>query len=81
MKNKIQFFASQEWNKEKRGTPRAFFVPTAAERAERLVGEIAALRARVARLDLAAVEERRTVVEERRTAAMRAVMDSSGWIK
>jgi carboxypeptidase family protein/TonB-dependent receptor-like protein len=33
MKNKIQFFASQEWNKEKRGTPRAFFVPTAAERA------------------------------------------------
>src|SRR2546426_437308 len=45
---------------------------TAAERAERLVGEIAALRARVARLDLAAVEERRTVVEERRTAAMLA---------
>jgi chromosome segregation protein len=42
---------------------------TAAERAEKLAGEIAGLRARVAQLDLAAVEERRATVEEQRTAA------------
>jgi len=42
---------------------------TAAERAEKLAGEIAGLRARVAQLDLAAIEERRATVEERRTAA------------
>src|SRR5829696_7527589 len=30
VKNRLQFFASQEWNRETRGTPRAFFVPTAA---------------------------------------------------
>ena len=29
----MHFFASQEWNKEERGTARAAFVPTAAERA------------------------------------------------
>jgi len=29
----MHFFASQEWNIEDRGTPRAAFVPTAAERA------------------------------------------------
>ncbi|HET7366739.1 MAG TPA: chromosome segregation protein SMC, partial [Gaiella sp.] len=42
---------------------------TAAERAEKLAGEIASLRARVAALDLAALEERRTEAEERRGAA------------
>jgi type 1 fimbria pilin len=31
-KDKLQFFASQEWNKEQRGTTRTAFVPTAAER-------------------------------------------------
>src|SRR3954464_583292 len=33
IKDKLHFFASQEWNREKRGTVRAAFVPTAAERA------------------------------------------------
>ncbi len=33
VKNRLQFFASQEWNREKRGTVRTAFVPTAAERA------------------------------------------------
>jgi hypothetical protein len=33
IRNRLQFFASQEWNKEKRGTVRQAFVPTAAERA------------------------------------------------
>ena len=33
IKNKLQFFGSQEWNKETRGTTRLAFVPTAAERA------------------------------------------------
>src|SRR6187551_1132508 len=42
---------------------------TAAERAEKLVGEIAGLRARVAELDLGAAEARRASAEERRTAA------------
>ncbi len=42
---------------------------TAAERAERLAGEIVALRARIARVDLAALDERRSGAEERRTAA------------
>jgi chromosome segregation protein len=42
---------------------------TAAERAEKLAGEIAALRARVARLDLAALDARRAEADERRTAA------------
>jgi hypothetical protein len=32
IKDKLHFFASQEWNKERRGTARAAFVPTAAER-------------------------------------------------
>ena len=32
IKNKLQFFGSQEWNKEQRGTVRARFVPTQAER-------------------------------------------------
>ena len=45
---------------------------SAAERAEKLRGEIAALRARVAQLDLAALEERLTESEERRTAAQLA---------
>lgn len=31
-KDKLQFFYSEEWNKETRGTTRAAFVPTAAER-------------------------------------------------
>ena len=33
IRNRLQFFASEEWNRETRGTPRAAFVPTAAERA------------------------------------------------
>jgi hypothetical protein len=33
IKDKLHFFASQEWNKETRGSVRAAFVPTAAERA------------------------------------------------
>ena len=33
IKDKLHFFASQEWNRELRGTVRAAFVPTAAERA------------------------------------------------
>jgi hypothetical protein len=32
IKDKLHFFASQEWNREKRGLTRAAFVPTAAER-------------------------------------------------
>ncbi|MEO5575543.1 MAG: AAA family ATPase [Gaiellaceae bacterium] len=42
---------------------------TAAERAEKLVEEVAGLRARIAELDLAAVDARRVVAEERKTAA------------
>jgi chromosome segregation protein len=42
---------------------------TAAERAEKLRGEIGAVRARIAQLELAAVEERRSSAEERREAA------------
>jgi chromosome segregation protein len=42
---------------------------SAAERAEKLRGEIAGLRARLAQLDLAGVEERLGEVEERRAAA------------
>jgi chromosome segregation protein len=42
---------------------------TAAERAEKLRGEIAALRARVAQLDLRGIDERLAEVEERRAAA------------
>jgi chromosome segregation protein len=42
---------------------------TAAERAEKLRGEIASLRARVAELDLAGIDERLAGVEERRAAA------------
>src|SRR5919206_1797584 len=45
---------------------------TAAERAEKLRGEIASLNARIAQLDLAALEERLTATEERRTAAQLA---------
>lgn len=33
IKDKLHFFASQEWNREQRGSVRAAFVPTAAERA------------------------------------------------
>jgi chromosome segregation protein len=42
---------------------------TAAERAERLAAQIAAVRARVAELDLAAIAERRGEAGERKTAA------------
>jgi chromosome segregation protein len=42
---------------------------TAAERAEKLGGEIAGLEARIAELELAGHEERRVAVDERRTAA------------
>jgi chromosome segregation protein len=45
---------------------------SAAERAEKLRGEIASLHARIAQLDLAALEERLTLTEERRTAAQLA---------
>src|SRR5204862_6848222 len=45
---------------------------SAAERAEKLRGEIASLHARIAQLDLAALEERLTSTEERRTAAQLA---------
>ena len=33
LKDKLHFFASEEWNMETRGIARAAFVPTAAERA------------------------------------------------
>ncbi len=42
---------------------------SAAERAEKLRGEIAGLRARLAQLDLAAVDERIAEIDERRSAA------------
>ena len=42
---------------------------TAAERAEKLAGEIVDLHARIARIDLGALDERRTEAEERRSAA------------
>ncbi len=42
---------------------------TAAERAEKLVGEVAQLRARVAQLDLGSVGRRAAEADERRTAA------------
>jgi chromosome segregation protein len=42
---------------------------TAAERAEKLTGEIAALRARIAELDLSDVDTRRDAAEERKAAA------------
>jgi chromosome segregation protein len=42
---------------------------TAAERAEKLRGDIAALRARVAQLDLTGIDERLAEIEEQRTAA------------
>ncbi len=45
---------------------------TAAERAEKLVGEIAGLRARVAQLDLQSVGERRDAAHDRRQAAVLA---------
>ena len=45
---------------------------TAAERAEKLRGEIASLRARIAELDLAAFDERLAESEQRRTAAQLA---------
>ena len=42
---------------------------TAAERAEKLRGEIGSIKARIAQLELGAVEERRTAAGERREAA------------
>jgi chromosome segregation protein len=45
---------------------------TAAERAEKLVAEIAGLRARIAQLDLAAIADRQAVAGERRDASMLA---------
>ena len=42
---------------------------TAAERAEKLRGEIGSIKARIAQLELGAVEERRAAAEERRDAA------------
>jgi chromosome segregation ATPase len=51
---------------------------TAAERAEKLRGEIAALRARVAELDLDALRERLEEGESRRTAALLARKHADG---
>jgi chromosome segregation protein len=51
---------------------------TAAERAEKLRGEIASLRARVAELDLAALDERLAEGEERRAAAALARRAADG---
>ncbi len=48
---------------------------TAAERAEKLIGELARLRARVAQLDLATIDERRAEGEQRKQAAMLARRD------
>lgn len=45
---------------------------SAAERAEKLRGQIAALEARIAQLDLAAVAERRTEIESRRATVLEA---------
>ena len=42
IKDKLHFFASQEWNREKRGLTRAAFVPTAAERAGDFSGQLIA---------------------------------------
>jgi len=48
---------------------------TAAERAEKLVSELAQLRARIAQLDLAAVDERRAAADERKRVASLAKRD------
>ena len=48
---------------------------TAAERAEKLVGELARLRARVAELDLSAIDERRAEGEQRKQVAALARRD------
>ena len=42
IKDKLHFFASQEWNREQRGITRATFVPTAAERAGDFSGPLIA---------------------------------------
>src|SRR6185503_15186534 len=42
IKDKLHFFVSQEWNREKRGITRATFVPTAAERAGDFSGPLIA---------------------------------------
>ena len=49
---------------------------TAAERAQKLAGEIARLRARIAELDIARLEERLREMEERRHAAASARADA-----
>ena len=51
---------------------------TAAERAEKLRGEIAAIQARIAELELAEVESRRTAADERRAAAALARRRTEG---
>ena len=48
---------------------------SAAERAEKLIGELARLRARIAQLDLAALDERRAEADERRQAVALARRD------
>ncbi|MDP9284336.1 MAG: AAA family ATPase, partial [Actinomycetota bacterium] len=48
---------------------------SAAERAEKLTGELTRLRARIAQLDLAAIDERRAETEERRQAVALARRD------
>jgi len=48
---------------------------SAAERAEKLLGELARLRARIAELDLAEIDERRAEAEQRRQAAALARRD------
>ena len=48
---------------------------SAAERAEKLIGELARLHARIAQLDLAALDERRAEADERRQAVALARRD------
>ena len=48
---------------------------SAAERAEKLIGELARLHARIAQLDLAALDERRAKADERRQAVSLARRD------
>jgi chromosome segregation ATPase len=54
---------------------------SAAERAEKLGGELARLGARIAQLDLAAIDERRAEAEERRQAVALARRDVDGTLE
>jgi chromosome segregation protein len=66
----VQVERARDVEQEVRGRLRPLALQaTAAERAERLAGEIEALRARIAQLDLAACEELLDEAEDRRAAA------------